>query len=273
MKKETAAHRAQRTQIEALLAAAGLGAHQREIESLLAYAIALRTRPMDEPDRALGATRVGGEPDLAAGVDWPEGEEGPLSFVLQVRLEQIAQYDVEELLPERGLLSVFSDDTADSVRVLFTDDLGSLARRPWARGDADPFTECGVDVMPELQLPPHSSRFVGLAAPASTPGSAKRLGSRVELPEDVFRRYWDDVWLKWRTMQRPGSAGEAGIHQLLGYAACDDTGEQELDEVVLVAFDSDDRAGMQWGDVQCVYTLIEREALRARRFDALRAVV
>ena len=69
-------------------------------------------------DLRTGATRFGGKPDLPESFVWPyfEGEnfnEGvkyrPLSFMAQFNLEELAKYDTEKLLPEKGLLSFFYD--------------------------------------------------------------------------------------------------------------------------------------------------------------------
>lgn len=63
----------------------------------------------------LGCTRFGGKPDVPDGFEWPyfEGDsyEGvknrPLSFIAQFNLEEMSQYDTENLLPKTGVLSFF----------------------------------------------------------------------------------------------------------------------------------------------------------------------
>jgi len=259
MKPETPEHAAQRRAIHALIDRADLEPWRRALDGLLKPAIGLRTRP--SKGHTVGATRVGGEPDLPIDVDWPEGDGGPLLFVMQVRLTDVTRFDLEELLPSNGHLSLFSDRTIDDVRVLYFPP-GELVRHAWVPVDDEPFAACDVEVLPELQVPPASSRFLGLEGGDATLG----------LPADAFQRYWEQVWLVARGQARPGGAGEAGIHQLLGYAAGDNSGEQGLDEEVLIAYDSDDRAGMEWGAVQCIWTIVTREALVGRAWDTLRAV-
>lgn len=200
MKAEAEEHREQRHRILDLIAAAGLSARRDELSAILRPAIGLRTRALDDVARALGATRVGGEPDLPPAASWPEGEEGPLLFVLQVDLASLAPLDLEGRLPPDGLLSVV-------------------------------------------------------------------------LTSDEHDAYWDGVWLPWREALRPGPAGSCGIHQLLGYAAAEQLEEQSIDEEVLVGFDSDDRAGMEWGDVHCVWLLMARTALEARAWHELRVAM
>ena len=70
-----------------------------------------------------GGTRFGGRPDVPCGFEWPayegEGMHGktakrPLSFVAQFDCTELAKYDAEHLLPERGVLSFFYE--MDSMR-------------------------------------------------------------------------------------------------------------------------------------------------------------
>jgi len=252
MKPETREHEAQRQAILQRIDEHGLAARRDVLAAMLRPAVALKTRPVTDDDLAVGATRVGGEPDLPHDLAWPVGEEGPLLFVLQVRLRQVEPFDLEGLLPADGLLSVFADAFARDVRVMHHPPGLPLTRRATPTGSPrPPFRACGVEVLPELHLPPPGSDFV-------------------ELTGDELDAYWDDVWLPWRESIRPGPAGECGIHQLLGYAVAERLEAQGVDEEVLVGFDSDDRAAMQWGDVHCVWALIPRERLVARAFGELR---
>lgn len=259
MKPETPEHTKQRKAILDLVDAAGLSAHRGAIEKLLKPAIGLKTRTATKEDSAVGATRVGGEPDAPEDFEWPEGDEGPLLFVLQVNLEDVAKYDLEGLLPSDGLLSLFSDRFTDFVTVLHFSKGTLLTRQAWVPEDDEPFAECGVDVQAELHLPPHSSSFVCVD------------DGVLALDEDEHAKYWDNVSIVWRERLRPGQAGEAGIHQMLGYSVSDDTGEQGIDEEVLFGFDSDDRAKMEWGDVQCVWAFMTRDNLAQRDWDELRS--
>jgi hypothetical protein len=271
MRPDSPSHAAQRAEIAALLDAEGLGDHKAALMALVRPAIGLRTRDATAADLAVGATRVGGDPDMPDEVPWPEGAEGPLLFVLQVQLADVTAHDLDERLPADGTLSLFIDRYIDEPRVFYWPEGTALRRRSTRKDQDPPFTTCGVDVLPELHLPPHSSRFVGVEGPRHAPGTAARMASTVCLPQAAFEAYWDRVWLVWRAQQRPGSAGTAGIHQMLGYSVSDDTAEQGHAEEVLFGVDSDDRAAMEWGDVQTVWTFIEREALRSRRFDEIRA--
>lgn len=95
-------------------------------------------------ERSFGATRFGGKPDVPEGFEWPyfEGDsyEGvknrPLSFIAQFNLEEISQYDTENLLPKTGVLSFFYElnsmawgydpDNKGCARVYYFEDVNAL---------------------------------------------------------------------------------------------------------------------------------------------------
>lgn len=95
--------------IEELLSSHRLQSHQAAIRKLQRPAMYLKTRMDDAASSALGATRVGGRPDLPRGVDWPRFAEGkPLAFLGQVNLAEVAKAAPSFGLPKHGLLSFFS---------------------------------------------------------------------------------------------------------------------------------------------------------------------
>ena len=68
--------------------------------------ISIETRPTDNP--LTGRSKWWGEPDMPEELDWPEvtvtdkdGEtyNDPLTFVCQIRCEDLAAYDTENQLP------------------------------------------------------------------------------------------------------------------------------------------------------------------------------
>ena len=91
------------------LRANGLGRVVDDVLWLTRPAIRLDlTRVEDEADLPLGASKVGGAPDLPADTPWPTSDDGaPLPFIAQLHLANIALYDPEGDLPHAGLLSFF----------------------------------------------------------------------------------------------------------------------------------------------------------------------
>lgn len=87
----------------------------------------------------LSASKFGGNPSAPRNFVWPfyrgEGDDGetisrPLTFLMQLNLEEIAPYDVGKRLPPRGLLAFFierialEDEASDAVRVFYFDGPG-----------------------------------------------------------------------------------------------------------------------------------------------------
>lgn len=69
-------------------------------------------------DIEIGVTRFGGKPDLPDGFEWRrfsgensdgETKKRPLSFIAQFNLGEISEFDTDNLLPKKGLLSFFYD--------------------------------------------------------------------------------------------------------------------------------------------------------------------
>lgn len=84
----------------------------------------------------LGASKFGGNPSAPRGFAWPfyrdKSDDGatvarPLTFLMQLNLEEVAPYDVEKRLPTRGLLAFFierialENEASDAVRVFYFD--------------------------------------------------------------------------------------------------------------------------------------------------------
>jgi uncharacterized protein YwqG len=86
----------------------GLGAHADALCALARYAIRLEPDPAGSPD-PVGACRLGGTPDLPVDLPWPEGDGGPLSFLMQINLAAVASTIPGDELPDRGLLAFFYD--------------------------------------------------------------------------------------------------------------------------------------------------------------------
>lgn len=241
----------QRAKILKAIDAAGLSKRRTNLAALIKPVIGLSARKAKKADLASGATRLGGKPDLGK-KGWPVPKtDQPLLFVMQINLADITRFDVEEMLPASGLLSLFSDMYCDDVRVIHTPHDDSLEPHE----QEDPFTACGLDLESGLMLPLDPSPWLKREL---SPAEAEQYANL------------DDSWRT--TESRRGSAGNPGYHQLLGYSGSD-VDVQAADEEALIAFDSDDRAEMSWGDVQRVWTLIPRKRLRAGKYDPLRATL
>ncbi len=206
----------------------------------------------------VGATKLGGCPDLPKGMEWPRLGHQIFSFVAQLRMEDLTPLDVDGLLPKKGLLSFFVQDEfgepldyLGAVKVMLLD--GPLERatvpegfdlRPHEHVFREPFAACTLRAWQMLGVPPH----------------AHPLATRL-VPEDKSDAYTDSVFTY-----------SSGANQLLGFRE-HDNGEQTDDMELLFLCKSDDEAGMEWGDVQDLAFMLPRAALLAGDFTKVVAVV
>lgn len=62
------------------------------------------------PTKAPGVSKVGGLPELPAGMAWPQRDETPLAFVAQIDIAPFRAHGGFDWLPEDGRLYLFFDD-------------------------------------------------------------------------------------------------------------------------------------------------------------------
>lgn len=195
----------------------------------------------------LGATKLGGRPDLRARSRWPARDGRPLSFVAQIDLAELAPLDRSGLLPRAGLASFFYGAPTqpldpDVCEVVFSEPGAPLNRREFPDGLADDERYAAVALQPEeeLTLPPRPPSFL----------SAE--------DEDAYEWRLDELI--------PGPR-----HRVLGHPDLVQNEPRSGEgAILLLQIDSDDGGRMTWGDVGRLYYLIRPHELRAKRFEATR---
>ena len=123
----------------------------------------------------IGGSRIGGAPDLPAGVAWPAFDGELLSLVLQVALDDLPAL-VRPPLPRQGLLSLFlgrNESTRDVEHLVLHTPSSSpqdlvRAQPPRTAAYRDPDTGLldgvAVRVVPAVRLPPYgTAAFAALA--------------------------------------------------------------------------------------------------------------
>jgi uncharacterized protein YwqG len=160
--------------IQKSLISVGLTHLAEHIDQLVRNSIRLLTKPADEANMPIGASKLGGLPDLPPHISWPEWQGLPQSFIAQIRLEELQAYDTQKLLPPKGQLwffyasqqDIYGDDPANKCawQVLFTEsDLEHLQRltAPSQLPQDGQFKPCSLSyaseltlaVQPELEIP------------------------------------------------------------------------------------------------------------------------
>lgn len=249
-------------------------------ESILRNTIRIYLSKRKEGEIFVGASRIGGKPDLPADIEWPaENNDKPLAFIAQLNLKEISPLDSDRLLPESGILYFFyrteqdawgfDPKDKDKFRVIYYD------------GTIDKL---------QRQEPPKSLPKRGQFSPNEV-----RFAQEVSLPS------WQSDLLNFLTQEEQDKfidifeSGE-NINKILGYAdevqgemelECElvtnglycgdqtgykDSRREELEKNkddwrLLLQVDSNDEAGMMWGDVGRIYFWIKKIDLQKKRFE------
>jgi uncharacterized protein YwqG len=273
--------------LDALRAAAsraGLASVSQDLAALAQPSIRLLSTPAAGAELAVGASRLGGQPDLPAGVAWPLLRGAPMAFIAQIALAALGPYDVQRALPPAGMLWFFYDaqqqtfgaDPADrgGWHVLYRDADGATPLRPAPFPPALPaaarYTPCTLSARTELTLPQRpateltpftwtpeqQSRYEALLATRETPAERAVPHNRLLGHPDALG---DDMRLECQLAAN-------------GVSSLDDPRVAALSPGahawrLLLQVDSDEHAGMRWGNNGLLYFWIERDALAARRFE------
>ncbi|NNJ25646.1 hypothetical protein LzC2_17190 [Planctomycetes bacterium LzC2] len=193
-------------------------------------AVAFDLSPVGEgtpPD--LGASKLGGTPDLPAGFEWPintdpDGKNRPLDFLLQIDLAAVRPAaeaaGVAESLPSDGLLSFFYD----------------LAEQPWGYDPAAlngfhvAYTPAGVPLTPTFRPPCEDDEDQSLILcrltfrptvtfPHQRSRARERLDEQLEATGTLTEEDDDGLWEASARLEHPaGKADDVGAHHLLGHS-------------------------------------------------------
>jgi uncharacterized protein DUF1963 len=273
------------------------------LQDSLRYSIRLHTALASDEDLALGATKIGGLPDLPPDTLWPEWRGAPLNFLAQIHLADVATYDPEGELPHEGVLSFFFDYTnwakpgreaeGSLATVLYVPEGALLQRQPWP--EALPMREryaplAATSFSRELTAPESDGPFIerfgyslqwlylpdewlpeGSYEPAMI---ARRIGDLMsDIGKFLHDTYDSSGWLHRLLGYGDGIQGgvEFGWQSLAKAIAEGESAQpafgtvQEADWRLLLQVDSDEN-GMTWGDVGRIYYGLPREAFAARDF-------
>jgi uncharacterized protein YwqG len=80
----------------------GLSRVAEELEQQRMHSIRLKAEVTPEAEVELGVFWLGGLPDLPKGTQWSQWKDVPLSFIAQIRISNVAAYDVQNTLPQSG---------------------------------------------------------------------------------------------------------------------------------------------------------------------------
>lgn len=200
--------------------------------------ISIQTHPTN--DSLFGQSKWWGEPDMPDELDWPgvmvadeDGEEyeDPLTFICQIRCEDIAALDPEGLLPHQGMLYFF-------------------AAIDYFLGDMDTLVYPGLGVWkPEY--------YKVLYSPNSDDLHTHHLqypdGSSAVQPAEIITF-------------APSNEADDG-NRLLGYPYIEDVREAMPNMLSLLQIEENDRWHLTFHDCGMLYFLIDPRHLHAREWE------
>lgn len=228
------------------------------------------------PAQAPGFSKLGGLPDLPAGLDWPGGTDGPRAFLGQIDLEAAGAGAGLDWLPADGRLHLFVDEErygfADLVRVLHSREVPVGERTPPA-GLRRKFLERRVAFIRLTSLP--SLDWLGVAADGLAV-SDEELDRLSDLPDAPFG---DDIQHRIGGYPSEIQASRMQVECERLRRGLDESDGAEVPEAVhrasrqwrlLIQVDSDPALGMNWGDGGRLYVFIRKAD--AERADFSRTV-
>ncbi len=268
--------------VRALFVAQGLSRLTKDLDFIARVSIRLSTVSGEESRLNSGASKMGGLPDLPPEVAWPVWKGVPQSFIAQIRLEDIQQYDSDGLLPHKGMLWFFYDalqqtygaDPADrgGWSVLYKEDMTGLQRSqiPANLPTTGQFRPCSLSFASEISL----SQVPRLDIPNFDWTDAEQ--QRYEKLLSTFPDAADHAAAHNRMLGFPDTIQDDMRMQcqLVSHGVTDETDPRAaalakgaMDWLLLLQVDSDERAEMQWADAGMLYYWITRSDLQSLRFD------
>jgi len=219
----------------------------------------------------IGASKLGGLPDLPPDVAWPRGAHGPMLFCGQVNTADAAfLYGIDSWQPGDRLLSFFADKEPDGWNIEAGRVLSLSARqlersqRPTDLPSGSRFDEAAFQVIAVLSPPMEDLRDADLDHDLDADDweawdrLVEALGHGSPLPtaghHQLFGNAWaigdlDPVW--------------AGAVKLMTEHEEDDASPYRL----LAQFTSDQEANVEIADVGAIYFIIAAEHLATNRYD------
>lgn len=238
----------------------------------------------------IGSSRIGGDPDLPASVEWPVDSGGtPMTFLAQLRLSELTHQDEEALLPGTGMLYFFVgvDEPAYGIEhkvIYLPEDKIQEAKRlrsPEVTALEGEFTGYRVSARSTMEPPNYGyvdyemveddehdyEQYEELCFELND-GNSNDLAVMFGYPSTQHGDCEYEAALHLLTGKQYNYSTDSALEQITDHFKGDsDRAKQEVeDTLLLLALDSDQEVGFCWWDAGELQFYIRKEDLLAGNF-------
>jgi len=264
-------------ELEEMFNMAGLAKYFEKVSHHVKHKLEITTHPTDEDQLIKGQSKIGGQPDLPAHIEWPKTEMGKsMSFIAQINLSDTAIYNSADALPQYGLLSFFNCadqeawgfDPKDKYRfrVIYTENITELERTSIPYDLDNVFTPNKVTFNEVLSIPGAFDETISKHLENSDVDSY----CDIEMPSE--NQMFGYPCIIQNAMELECQLVTNGLYcgDSSGY---NDPRAKLLEEgakdwlLLLQIGSEDDKTGMMWGDAGNLYYWIRKQDLENKAFD------
>jgi uncharacterized protein YwqG len=250
---------------------------------------AIHISKVDSQESVIGASRIGGLPDVPTDFQWVLSQDLPLSFLAQINCADLQGLASAKNLPNSGILYFFYDAIEQPWGFDPSDRGGSaIIYHPSTENLIPSVLPEGADIDNDWLFPSSAIQFREVL---SLPSYDSLPFEQLAIPEDSVDDYVNLI----ADVNELMAANEP-IHQMLGYSSniqgdmqleCQLTSHEincgdpsgyndpiakdleagAADWLLLLQLDSDDDVEMMWGDMGMLYFWIQESSLQSQRFD------
>ncbi|MGG3798683.1 YwqG family protein [Metabacillus fastidiosus] len=255
---------------------------KEEILKIAASSIGIVKENVSEDDIPVGSSKFGGLPDLPSNFSFPVYNDGYLTFLVQLNLEEAKPFDKNNLLPNKGILYFFYD----------------IMEQPWGMDEEDEgcfkvlYFDGHLEQLKRTPYPEETEDYFPL------PAYKVVFDERFTFPEEFEGMKWNDEGIedfyefREHIMQETEEDVSHPMHYMLGqpFNIQNDIFEEivyyenkeklswnskeirsKAEELVLLfQMDSDDDLEVMWGDAGILYFCINKEDLQKKQFDQVK---
>lgn len=249
-------------EIRSMLEVAGLGGYWEKIKQHIRPGFYMVPTIIEDEKIKVGASKIGGHPDVPSTFNWPSWEDHYMSFIAQINLEEFPINSVNMEYPTSGILYFFyvydsdlwyDDDTYDSDSrnnnvVYYTAETSDLIRMepPKDLMESQIFRSAIIEKKIELTIPDGDYLQAN-----------KLIKDKVDLEKYnlEFRSNFLETY-------------DQGIgYRFLGHETQFQYGGHPSDEILLFQADSDNEIGMEWDLSGLLYFFMEKDDFKKRFFE------